>query len=176
MSAELRRRVLIEAGHRCAIPTCRHIEVDVHHIIPWNACQQHQYENLIALCPNCHRLADKGQIDRKALLTYKANLRFMHDRFSQFEVDFLFEAYGLPADLMIMWPTGLTLLLKRLIDAGYLEAHVPSTLDSHGVSRFVRTTRRSSAKSTTICVEQTMARLALTEAGRVYIESLGIAK
>jgi hypothetical protein len=27
--AELRRRILVEAGHRCAIPTCRHIEVDI---------------------------------------------------------------------------------------------------------------------------------------------------
>ena len=33
--AELKRRVLIEAGHRCAIHTCRHIDVEIHHIIPW---------------------------------------------------------------------------------------------------------------------------------------------
>jgi len=65
--AELRRRVLVEAGHRCAIPTCRHIDVDVHHIVPYEQCKKHEYENLIALCPNCHRRADRGEIDRKSL-------------------------------------------------------------------------------------------------------------
>jgi 5-methylcytosine-specific restriction endonuclease McrA len=65
--ADIRRRVLVEAGHRCAIPTCRYIEVDIHHIIPWATCQAHEYDNLIALCPNCHRRADRGEIDRKSL-------------------------------------------------------------------------------------------------------------
>src|SRR5215210_7733937 len=91
--AETLRRVLVEAGHRCAIPTCRHIEVDIHHIIPWEQCQKHEYENLIALCPNCHRRADRGEIDRKALRIYKANLRYAHDKFSQLEIDMLFEVY-----------------------------------------------------------------------------------
>ena len=63
--AELKRRVLCEAGHRCAIPACREIiEVDVHHIVPWSKCKEHNYGNLIALCPNCHRLADRGRIDQ----------------------------------------------------------------------------------------------------------------
>ena len=88
--ADLRRRVLVEAGHRCAIPTCRYIDVDVHHIIPWETCKKHEYENLIALCPNCHRRAHKtNEIDRKSLYRYKANLRFTHDKFSQLEVDVL---------------------------------------------------------------------------------------
>ncbi len=72
--AELRRRVLVEAGHRCAIHTCQHPEVDLHHIIPWGQCKEHSYDNLIALCPNCHRRADAGEIDRKALRMYKAQL------------------------------------------------------------------------------------------------------
>lgn len=72
--AELRRAVLIEAGHRCAIPRCGHTDVDVHHIIPWETCKNHEYKNLIALCPNCHRRAHKGEIDRKSLLEYKARL------------------------------------------------------------------------------------------------------
>ncbi len=72
--AELRRQVLVEAGHRCAIHTCRHPTVDIHHIIPWVQCQEHTFENLIALCPNCHRRADAGEIDRKSLTMYKARL------------------------------------------------------------------------------------------------------
>jgi hypothetical protein len=69
--AEMRRKVLVEAGHRCAIPHCTFTELDVHHIVPWEVCQDHSPENLIALCPNCHRRAHKGEIDRKALILYK---------------------------------------------------------------------------------------------------------
>ena len=118
---ELRRRVLIEAGHRCAIPTCRYIDVDVHHIIPWETCQKHEYENLIALCPNCHRRAHKiNEIDRKSLYHYKSNLRFTHDRFSQLEVDVLFEC-AKNSGQQIMWAPFNVLLLKRLSDSGYVQ-------------------------------------------------------
>ena len=66
--AELKRRILCEAGHRCAIHKCREIiEVDIHHIVPWSQCKEHRYENLIALCPNCHTLADRGDYVQKFL-------------------------------------------------------------------------------------------------------------
>ena len=74
LPAELRRRVLVEAGHRCAIPTCAQPTVDIHHIVPWAECQNHEYGNLIALCPNCHRRAENGAIDRKSLYLYKERL------------------------------------------------------------------------------------------------------
>ena len=69
--ADLKRKVLVETGHRCAIPHCSSTEIDVHHIIPWETCQEHSPENLIVLCPNCHRRAGKGEIDRKSLIMYK---------------------------------------------------------------------------------------------------------
>jgi len=118
--SELRRRVLIEAGHRCAIPTCRHIDVDVHHIVPWEQCEKHEYDNLIALCPNCHRRADRGEIDRKALRIYKANLRFAIEKYSQFEMDILFELSKTGRRKGLPFPTYLSLLIKRLLDAGFV--------------------------------------------------------
>lgn len=72
--AGVRRAVLVEAGHKCAIPRCGHTEIDVHHIVPWELCKKHDYDNLIALCPNCHRRAHKDEIDRKSLREYKALL------------------------------------------------------------------------------------------------------
>ncbi|MEP6935940.1 MAG: DUF3298 domain-containing protein [Nitrospirota bacterium] len=63
--------MLVEAGHRCSIPHCNSTEIDVHHIVPWEICHEHSPENLIALCPNCHRRAHKEEIDRKALILYK---------------------------------------------------------------------------------------------------------
>ena len=116
--ANLARRIKVEAGHRCAIHTCRHIEAQIHHIIPYRQCQKHEYENLIALCPNCHSRADRNEIDRKSLRIYKANLRLAHDRFSQFEMDVI--------DTLvnnfhpIPFPYYLVILVKRLYDAGYV--------------------------------------------------------
>jgi HNH endonuclease len=118
--ADLKRRVLIEAGHRCSIPTCRIMEIDLHHIIPWEKCLEHRYENLIALCPNCHRKAHDDTIDKKALRIYKANLRYTHDKFSQFEVDLLFEASKVPVGSGIFYPAFCDLFVKRLLDAGYI--------------------------------------------------------
>lgn len=122
--APLKRRVLVEAGHRCAIPTCRHIEIEIHHIVPYSQCQIHEYENLIALCPNCHRRADAGHIDRPALRLYKANLRFAHDKFSQFEMDLLFQLVQVPPGQALLFPSFLALLIKRLLDANYARIDV----------------------------------------------------
>ncbi|MFF2144447.1 HNH endonuclease [Kitasatospora sp. NPDC058190] len=74
--SDLRRRVLIEAGHRCAIPTCRSTPVEIAHIVPWAKVRTHEFKNLIALCPTCHARFDdpRGAIDRTAMRQYKANL------------------------------------------------------------------------------------------------------
>jgi hypothetical protein len=48
--------------------------VEVHHIDSWSEEQAHHPDNLIALCPNCHDLADRGAIDRKALRELKVKL------------------------------------------------------------------------------------------------------
>lgn len=154
--AEIRRRVLVEAGHRCAIPTCRYIEVDVHHIVPWAECQAHEYDNLISLCPNCHRRAHGGQIDRKSLRLYKANLRFTHDKFSQVEVDVLFELVRIPANQALIWPAHSLLLLKRLLDAAYV---IPS---------------QSSANIMIDGINLTPNLITLTEKGRAFINEIGL--
>ncbi|MFI1830698.1 HNH endonuclease [Streptomyces sp. NPDC020412] len=81
----LRRRVLVEAGHRCAIPTCRQTPVELSHITPWVRVRLHKFENLIALCPTCHARFDNGAIDRRAILQYKANLGLLNSRYTQIE-------------------------------------------------------------------------------------------
>jgi HNH endonuclease len=154
--AELHRKVLVEAGHRCAIPTCRYIQVDIHHIIPWEKCQAHEYDNLIALCSNCHKRADNAEIDRKALKIYKANLRFAHDKFSQLEIDVLFELHPLPLGHAVWWPPYLYLLVKRLLDAGYVEL-------------------QSSDYNVQIgAMQLKLDYLLITDAGRSYVDNLGL--
>ena len=161
---ELRRRVLIEAGHRCAIPTCRHIDVDVHHIIPWKKCKKNKYKNLIALCPNCHRRVHKNEIDVKSLKIYKANLRYTHDKFTQFEVDILFELYKMPKDDALHWPPYLMLLIKRLIDIGYVERIINEK--PYGI--------RTSIGPQNKMLELGPDLLIITDKGIKFIEGLGV--
>ena len=152
---ELRRRVLVEAGHRCAIPTCRHIDVDVHHIVPWEQCKKHEYENLIALYPNCHRRADQGEIERKSLRIYKANLRFAIDKYSQFEMDVLFELSMTSPGRGLPFPSYLNLLIKRLLDAGFVRIIENKTGIWAGL------------------MKTTPDFLVITDKGREFIEALG---
>lgn len=72
--AELKRQVLVEAGHRCAIHTCKQTTTEIHHIIPYEKCKKHEFNNLIALCPNCHTRVHNGEIDTKSLKIYKQYL------------------------------------------------------------------------------------------------------
>jgi 5-methylcytosine-specific restriction endonuclease McrA len=66
--AALKRQILVEAGHRCAIPVCRQVPVEIAHIVPWEKVKEHTFDNLIVLCPTCHTRFDKGEIDRKSML------------------------------------------------------------------------------------------------------------
>lgn len=79
----------MEAGHRCAIPTCRATTTEIAHIEPFARAQKHEYHNLIALCPNCHTRFDKGEIDRNAMRMYKRKIAFLSDRYSRFELTVL---------------------------------------------------------------------------------------
>lgn len=67
----LRRQILMAARHRCVI--CRHFTVEIHHIVPFRETSEHKYKDLVALCPNCHAGADRGQIDRATLRRHKAD-------------------------------------------------------------------------------------------------------
>ncbi|MGO9353370.1 MAG: HNH endonuclease [Mycobacterium sp.] len=73
--------VLVEAGHRCAIPTCRHRTTEIAHIVPESQSRDDTFENLIALCPSCR----KKEIDRQSMRMYKRNLGILNSRYSDFE-------------------------------------------------------------------------------------------
>ena len=68
--AEIRRQILVESGHQCAVCGTRS-PLEVAHIIPWHKSKQHKAENLICLCANYHELADQGKWGEKTLKAYK---------------------------------------------------------------------------------------------------------
>lgn len=119
--AGLKRRVLIEAGHRCGIPTCRFPTTEIAHIEPWAKVKEHKYENLIVLCPNCHKMADRGEIDRKSLKIYKRILQRLTDRYYRFELNMLDE---LREKKQIIIAGNMLLLIKNLLDEGLVEGRI----------------------------------------------------
>jgi hypothetical protein len=76
-----KRLALVEAGHRCAIPTCRHPTTEIAHIVPESENHDDSFENLIALCPKCQ----KKEIDAQSMRMYKRNLEILNSRYSDFE-------------------------------------------------------------------------------------------
>lgn len=111
--SELKRRILVEAGHRCAIPTCRNPTTEIAHIEPWSKVREHKYENLIALCPNCHTRAERKEIDHKSLRIYKRILQKLTDRYMKFELVVLNE---LRLGNDVVMAGNMLLLIKNLLD------------------------------------------------------------
>ena len=116
-----KRAVLVEAGHRCAIPTCRQIPVEIAHIVPYAKTRNNSFENLIALCPTCHTRFDSGQIDRQSMRQYKANLSVVSSRYSDLERRVIEFFVNNPRQDTIFLPGGLQLLLGYLVKDGLLE-------------------------------------------------------
>ena len=114
--AELKRRILVEAGHRCAIPTCRSTQVEIAHIKPWSKVKKHEYDNLISLCPNCHTRFDNGEIDQKSMIHYKLQLKFAIEKYSRYEMDVLHLLYNSPPNSALPTQSYLILLTKAALD------------------------------------------------------------
>ena len=76
-----KKMALVEAGHRCAIPTCRHPTTEIAHIVPESQGHDDSFQNLIALCPKCRGKA----IDAQTMSMYKHNLEILNSRYSDFE-------------------------------------------------------------------------------------------
>jgi hypothetical protein len=88
--AEIRRQVLLESGHSCAIPTCQFPATEFAHIEPFAEVKRHEVSNIIALCPNHHHLFDqKKVIDRKSMRAYKLKLQFLNKRYTKYELRLL---------------------------------------------------------------------------------------
>jgi len=64
----VRQAALIEAGYRCAVPTCRTIlAIDLHHIVEVSEGGGNDISNLLALCPTCHALFHRNVITLEAI-------------------------------------------------------------------------------------------------------------
>jgi type I restriction enzyme R subunit len=67
---EVKREVLFEARHHCAV-CCEPLPLEFAHVIQWSKSQNHSVANLIALCANCHQRADNERWGEAYLQRYK---------------------------------------------------------------------------------------------------------
>ena len=114
--SQLKREILMEAGHRCAIPACQKTPTEVAHIIPWEQVRKHTFENLIALCPTCHARYDGGEIDRRSMHLYKANLSILTRRYGELEQRVLRLFVREPQRIEVGMFGGVELLLMNLLE------------------------------------------------------------
>lgn len=121
VSAEVKRAVLVEAGHRCAIPTCRATTTEIAHIVPWAKSRDNSFENLIALCPNCHtRFDQKKEIDCMAMKMYKHNLGILNNRYGEVERR-LFEVLAKTGERVFVLGAAGDLLVANAVKDGFFE-------------------------------------------------------
>ncbi|MBW2571960.1 MAG: HNH endonuclease [Deltaproteobacteria bacterium] len=110
--------VLTEAGHRCAVPTCRGIlALDLHHIWEVNAGGGNEPSNLVALCPTCHALYHRGTITQDSIYAYKAMLVSLSHAFDVEAVDRLLFLAQCTKDFLIVSGDGV-LHFSRILAAG----------------------------------------------------------
>ncbi|MFF5109631.1 HNH endonuclease [Streptosporangium sp. NPDC000509] len=126
--AQLKNDLLIEAGHRCAIPACRAAEpLEFEHINDWAKVGRHEFHNMIVLCRNCHgrKGSGPGKIDRKALRQYKANLAVVNGRYGDLERRILDYVAENPEKTIIGLPPYIGFLLLYLKKDGFIKKSDP---------------------------------------------------
>jgi hypothetical protein len=113
--------VLVEAGHRCAIPTCRHPTTEIAHIVPESQSHDDSFANLIALCPKCQ----KKEIDAQSIRMYKHNLEILNSRYSDFERR-VFDQIAETDRRSFIVEAGFEVLLLHAVKDGLLKRVEPS--------------------------------------------------
>ena len=103
-------------------------------------------------------MTHQGKIDRKALRIYKANLRFLHDKYSNAEMDIMFELAAAQRGAGREWMPYLNILVKRATDAGLLALVKP---EGGGGVRIMG-------------VDTTPVYIVITDAGRAFVAELGL--
>jgi hypothetical protein len=123
--AEVKRKVLVEAGHRCAIPTCRYPTTEIAHIVSESPSHDDSFENLIALCPNHTQYDQKKEIDRQSIRMYKRNLGILNSRYSDFERR-VFDQIAETDRRSVIVEAGFEVLLLHAVKDGLLKRVEPS--------------------------------------------------
>jgi len=69
----IKRKLILEAGNKCANPGCPNKIIEIHHIKEWHVYKTHDGDHMIAICPSCHDTITRGnlRIDDDTLYRWK---------------------------------------------------------------------------------------------------------
>lgn len=70
----IRRELLIESKHRCAI-CLDSAPIQYHHMLEFGKINHHDPQHMLAICGTCHDMCSTGKIDYKCQCEYKRKLR-----------------------------------------------------------------------------------------------------
>jgi len=125
LPVDTRIRVLHEAGYVCGNPACRCIvTLDMHHLVPVADGGPDDPDNLLALCPNCHRRHHNKEIPIESLRAWKMLLVALNHAYDKHSIDVLL----LLRRMGTVWITGDGLLgIASAVAAGLIDVK-PDTL------------------------------------------------
>jgi hypothetical protein len=87
---DIKLAVLHQAGYKCGNPVCRTlVTLDIHHLAPVSKGGKNDPDNLLVLCPNCHRLHHHGEIPLASLRAWKMLLLALNEAFDRRSIDLL---------------------------------------------------------------------------------------
>ena len=110
------RQVLIEAGYRCGVPTCRNIlAIDLHHLVRVSDGGKDESANLLALSPNCHALHYRGTIPQEAFYAWKQVLVSLSAAFDQEAIDLMLFLYKIKDEPRFLIKADAVVNFARLI-------------------------------------------------------------
>jgi HNH endonuclease len=90
LPVDVRQLVLHEGGYLCGNPACRFpLTLDVHHLDPIGEGGPDDPHNLLALCPNGHRLHHEGNIPLSSLRAWKLTLLALSEAYDRRGIDAL---------------------------------------------------------------------------------------
>jgi hypothetical protein len=118
--AEVKRQIRVECADRCALASCRQTPIEIDHIEDEAKGGKTEFGNLIGLCRNHHGDKTAGKVDRKMLLTLKANLSVINFRYGDLERRVLEQFAQDPSQSVIHLPSSVDLLMAYLVRDGYL--------------------------------------------------------
>ncbi len=89
ISLDVRRRVLHEAGYKCANPNCFTPYLETHHLVYVSEGGDDEACNLIPLCVVCHTRHHKGEIPTESLRAWKIFLITVNEAYDRRATDLL---------------------------------------------------------------------------------------
>ncbi|MGB3911380.1 MAG: HNH endonuclease signature motif containing protein [Pseudolysinimonas sp.] len=137
LPAALKRRLLEEAGYRCAVPRCGNTAgLEFAHIVPWAESHDDSFENIIILCAVDHARYDRsGEIPRQSVRVFKANLALLRGRYNDFELRLLetFLENGLASPIQLAFGALTDINVRNLLHDGIVSRSSPQQIIQYAV-------------------------------------------